>query len=190
MRKPVATLSELLEIFSTRSRLLKAKERQQLLVHWDEQLAQGQPRPSRAELAEQFGVARKQIDTDYRNILSRFAAAISPEKAMEYVGRVLLIHERLVREALGGLEISLPGSLSHQAYLKIASDLAERELKTLQSVGIVREELGRMTVTEERWVATIDEFGTVSSSVDDGTRCSTPPPTVPGGETTGDDAHG
>lgn len=178
------SIHQLIQIAAEKSRKLKPGERRRLVVYWDEHSPRGEA-PSLQELAERLGVSEAVVQTDRRRIEQQFIDQISPERAMHYVGRVLFLHQKLIREAMVGLDTSLPGSLSHQAYLKIASDLSARELKTLQSVGIVREELGHMTVTEEKWVAVIDEFGVATSSADDGNKVSAPPP-VDAGDEVGD----
>jgi hypothetical protein len=114
---------------------------------------------SNRELAKLFSVDEAVIRKDKKKILALYTRAITPDHAMLYVGDYLKAHDDLIRKAEDGLRKANPGTMAHQTYLKILSDLKERQKKMLQEIGALPKHLGQLNVTEEHWVATVNHEG-------------------------------
>jgi hypothetical protein len=117
---------------------------------------------SNYELADLFDVSEKIIREDKKRILAEYTSVISPAEALSYVGQYLRSHDGLIVRAKHGLAKSKPGTQAHQHYLRLISDLEAKRIQILQEIGAVPKELGRLNVTEERWVATVSNDGIVT----------------------------
>jgi hypothetical protein len=117
---------------------------------------------SNTKLAEIFGVSEGNIRHDKKLILKAYASAISPEMAMTYVGHYLKSHDDLIRKARFGLFKTKVGTVYHQNYLKVISDLEDRKKKLLQEIGIIPKELGSVNIFQEVWQATVSDGGVTS----------------------------
>lgn len=149
---------------AAKSRKLTAAERRLVLAHLEE-LGTSQ---SNYQLAALFGVDEKVIRKDRKELLQEYTKTISPEHALSFVASYLKSHDDLIRKTKFGLEKCLPGTLGHQNYLRLLSDLESKRMKLLQEIGAVPKELGHLNVSEERWVAVVSTDGVTSVRPDAG----------------------
>lgn len=163
--------SELLEIAKTKTRKLTPRERRSLISFIDEagvKDASGHPvEYTNYELAALLDVDEKTIRLDKRRILKEYASIITPEDAMSFVAEFVKGHDDLLRRAYAGLRQSPEGTLAHQNYLKILSDLSKRRVTMLQEIGAIPKELGNLNVNQELWEAYVldDKKGNATSGV-------------------------
>ena len=120
------------------------------------------------ELAQLFQVDEKVIRRDRLRLLRQYASQINPKLAMQYVAKYARSHERYLSQAREALSKAQVGTLSHQNYLKLCSDLEQRLLGVMQDVGIVPKELGHMAISKEEWVAEFDDAGVAHVRENDG----------------------
>jgi hypothetical protein len=113
----------------------------------------GKAYQNNSALAKLFHVSEFTIHDDRRKMLQAYAATLTPDHAMTLVARYFQGHDRLLAAAEKGLNEAPPGSMGHREYLKLYSDLAARQMKMAQDIGVIRKELGHLQVTEETWVA-------------------------------------
>jgi hypothetical protein len=160
---PEISVSELFEIANTGTRKLTPRERRRVIQFCDDHGVEdqsGKPKDfSNYELAKIFSVDEKIIRNDKKKLLKNYTSAITPEDAMSYVGEFVQGHDRLMRHAFRGLKASPEGTLSHQNYIKILSDLHKRKVGMLQEIGALPKELGHLNVSEEHWEAYIQDDG-------------------------------
>lgn len=143
---------------------LSQRERRQVITYLDE----AGETPTNSELAKVFQVDEKVIRRDRSRLLRQYGSQISPTHAIMFVAKYVRNQEQLLKSAKLALSKATQGTLAHQNYLKLCSDLEERILTKLQSIGVVPKELGHMTVTEEKWVAEFADNGVASVRPDDG----------------------
>lgn len=137
---------------------LTAAERRLVLAYLEEE---GQVL-SNYQLADVFQVDEKVIRKDRKELLREYTATITPEYALGFVASYLKSHDDLIRKTKIGLEKCQPGTLGHQNYVRLLSDLETKRMKLLQEIGAVPKELGHLNVSEERWVAVVSEEGVTS----------------------------
>ena len=157
------SVAELLDIARTKTRKLIARERRQVIEYIDEagyKDSAGQDAElTNYELADLFGVDEKIIRMDKRKIMREYTGLITPQESMVFVGSFLKAHDDLIRRAVKGLSASPLGTLAHQNYLKIISDLLKRRITILQEIGAIPKELGNLNVTHEEWQAYVTDDG-------------------------------
>ena len=142
---------------------LSATERRLVIAHMDEigELS------SNLELAQMFGVDERQIRKDKARLVRAYAKRIAPDQAMNFIAAYTRNHDILIAQARKGLKAANPGTPAHQYYVKLISDLEERKVTKLQSIGVIPKELGRLAITEEKWIAVFSDEGTASVHPDD-----------------------
>lgn len=143
---------------------LTPKERRSVIAYLDET----DQHASNYELARLFQCDEKAIRRDKERLLRRYASHINPKAAIVYVAKYTKEHDALIRSAKEGLRKQTAGTAAHQQYLRLVSDLEERRIAKLQSIGIVPKELGAQTVSEESWVAEFTDDGVALVHQDDG----------------------
>ena len=163
--------SELLEVAKAKSRKLTPRERRTVIKFVDDagvKDANGKPvEYTNYELAALLNVDEKTIRIDKRKILKEYTSIITPEDALTFVGEFIKGHDDLMRRAFAGLRQSPDGTLAHQNYLKIISDLHKRRVAMLQEIGAIPKELGNLNVNQELWEAYVldDKKGNATSGV-------------------------
>jgi hypothetical protein len=108
------------------------------------------------ELGVMLHVDDRTIRSDRYKIGHSYAQNMDPQHAMRFVVDFVQDHDRMIRKARRALDNAVEGTLAHQNYLKLLSDLSKRKIETLQSIGAIPKELGRLNVSEEHWVATTE----------------------------------
>jgi hypothetical protein len=156
------TAEQLLTLAQTRARKLTIGERRTVIAYLEDTGEDHVSYSSNYKLAELFGVDEKVIRDDKKKLLQEYAQHITPEYAMGFVAAYLRAHDDLLRRTRHGLSKAVPGSLGHQNYLRLLSDLETKRMKLLQEIGAVPRELGHMQISEERWIATVSEDGVTS----------------------------
>lgn len=164
---------QLLAIAKAKTRKLTSAERRVVLAYLEEVGDDVHGYSTNYKLADLFEVDEKVIRSDKKRLLQEYAQHITPEHAMGFVAAYLRAHDELLRRTRQGLSKAVPGSLGHQNYLRLLSDLETKRMKMLQDIGAVPKELGHMQISEERWVATVSDDGVTSVNRDAGTATST-----------------
>jgi hypothetical protein len=149
------TPEELIELALHGARKILSTERQRVMAWLDSDRygLTGKAYQNNSALAKLFHVSEFTIHDDRRKMLQAYAATLTPDHAMTLVARYFQGHDRLLAAAEKGLNEAPPGSMGHREYLKLYSDLAARQMKMAQDIGVIRKELGHLQVTEETWVA-------------------------------------
>lgn len=149
------TPEELVELALHGVRKITADERRRVMAWLDSDRygVAGKPYQTNSQLAKLFRVSEFTIHDDRRTMLRDYAATLTPDKAMTLVARYFQGHDRLLAAAEKGINEAPPGTMAHREYLKLYSDLAARQMKMAQDIGVIRKELGHLQVTEETWVA-------------------------------------
>jgi hypothetical protein len=143
---------------------LTPSQRRAVIAHLEEQ---GEIQ-SNYELAAIFRVDERVIRRDRTRLLRTNAKAIHPEQALLYIAAYVRSHDQAIAQCRLGLKKAQPGTPTHQMYLKLLSDLEERKASKLQSIGVIPKELGRLAITEEKWIAVFSDEGLASVHPDDG----------------------
>jgi hypothetical protein len=131
------------------------------VIRYLDELDDEHPYSNNYKLASLFTVDEKVIRTDRKKIVTRFAGTITPDRAMLYVGHYMKDHDKLIRQAEAGLRTAKPGSIAHQQYVRLISDLHTKKVKLLQETGVMPKELGHLNVSEEVWEATVSQTGII-----------------------------
>lgn len=146
---------DLYEVAKQKTRRLKPKERQAVIMYLEEQ----DEIQSNYQLAALFQCDEKAIRRDRQVVMQEYSSQITPDNAMKFVARYLKDQDELIRKAKAGLDQTTPGGLMHSKYVALLSDLQARKIKTLQDISVVPKELGHLSVTEEIWQASVSEDG-------------------------------
>ena len=153
--KDELTPEELIELGLHHVRKITPDERRRVMA-WldgDRYGERGKAYQTNVQLAKLFHVHETVIQDDRRTMLRDYAATLTPDRAMMLVARYFQGHDRLLAAAEKGINEAPPGTMAHREYLKLYSDLAARQMKMAQDIGVIRKELGHLQVTEETWVA-------------------------------------
>lgn len=143
---------------------LSPQERRLVIAHLEEI---GEV-PSNYELARLLLVDEKVIRRDRLRILRQYASSLTPTQAMSFVAKYVRNQERYLSAARVALSKASSGTLAHQQYIKLCSDVEERIMTKLQSIGIVPKELGHMSISKEEWIAEFADNGIATVRQDDG----------------------
>jgi hypothetical protein len=152
--------SELITLALEHRRRLTSTERRKVMA-WldgDRYGENGKAYQTNANLARLFGVSETTVIEDRRRIMRDYAATLTPDQAMTIVARYFVGHDRLLAACEKGITSCEAGTMAHREYLKLYSDLAARQVKLAQDIGVVKKELGHVQLSET-WVATTDGDG-------------------------------
>jgi hypothetical protein len=147
--------SELIAIALAKQRKLTSTERRKVMswLDGDRYGENGKAYQTNANLARLFDVSETTVVEDRRRIMRDYAATLTPDQAMTIVARYFVGHDRLLAACEKGITMCEPGTMAHREYLKLYSDLAARQVKLAQDIGVVKKELGHVQLSET-WVAT------------------------------------
>lgn len=141
------------------ARRLTPSERRRVLIYLEEI---GDTKRNNYDLAKLFQCHEKGIRQDKQRLLNEYARKLNPQYAMQFVGRHMKDLEDLVVVGKLGLQSQERGVLGERFYIETLLKLYKERREALENMGVIRKELGQMSVTEEHWIATVAEDGEAS----------------------------
>lgn len=149
-------VDELWEQARAGTKKLTATDRRRCLVYIDDI---GDTKYSYPELARIFGVSETVVRADRKRLMSTLTGLLTPEHAIHFVSTHIAQIDQLIAIARRGLNSQNPGDLGESRYMDTLTKLLKEKRDTLMDCGVIRKELGNMSVTEERWEATVTDTG-------------------------------